>query len=333
MGGVGSETFCGHHVYGEEHLASLGAFEEFPHRRRHLLLDEAGPHRVPFRHESRVGHSAPNGQHVAGFHHRGKNAQFVRDLGPAEDHYVRPGRVVKQLAQGSQLAGQQRPGHRLHPGRHPRRRGVGAVDRPEGVLAEQIGRLRQSGPQCRVIGDLPGMEAGVLQKDHVSGRRPFGRFCHLWPYHGRHMMNPKASQLLHATGHRRQAEVRIGSVGAAQVAAHQHRRAPRPEFFYSPRRGANPKVVGHLPAVQRHVQVGAQQYPSPLDLDIIEGQKGGHPSAHSHTTSFSHSRPSWRRRIAKVRPLKSSSATKRINGPVRPDGPVTGGADLLPYDA
>ena len=65
------------------------------------------------------------------------------------------------------------------------------MHRSEGVLAEQISQLRQPGRQVRFVGGLPGMEPGVLEKEHVSRSGPTNRPGHLSPHQGRQMENRK----------------------------------------------------------------------------------------------------------------------------------------------
>ena len=98
------------------------------------------------------------------------SADLVRDLEAAEHDDERPRRVAQQAAEDLQLADHQQAGHRRQVVRDALGGGVGAVGRAEGVVDVDVGEAGQLLREDGVVGRLLGVEAQVLEQQHLARR-------------------------------------------------------------------------------------------------------------------------------------------------------------------
>ena len=116
----------------------------------------------------REGHGAADQDGVGALGERLEHADLVGHLDAAGDHDERPLGRVQQAAERLELAPQQQPGSGRQQVRDALGRGVRAVRGAEGVVDVDVGELREGGREGRVVGRLAGVEAQVLEQQHVA---------------------------------------------------------------------------------------------------------------------------------------------------------------------
>ena len=186
------------------------------------------------------------------------------DLGPAEDDGVGAPGVLPQLAHDLNLGTDklarrvwQQAGHVIH-------RGLGAVHHAEAVGDEGVGQPGQGrgkfSPLTVGLGRLPRVEAEVLQDEDVPvGHRRHGRGG-LFADGLRDEGHRTAQELGEPLGDRLKGVLRVGlTLGPAQVRGHDDPRAGVGQREDRRDRGAHPAVIGDGRALQRHVEVAADQ--------------------------------------------------------------------------
>ena len=234
--------------------------------------------------QEREAHPAADEQPVDLRQQRGDHPELVGDLAAAEDHHVRPAQrvpVAGQPGQHPQLAEQQVPRVRREPAGHVVDAGVLAVHGAEGVVhvrprgADQRGQpVGERLPLGVVLAGLPRLEAHVLQQGHaavdqlVDGRG--GTVADGVGGDG----DAGAEQLAESLGDRTERVSRVGrALGPAEVGGHDHPGTGVGEPGDRGHRGPDPPVVGDPGAVQRDVEVGADQHPParhPLGEQVVE---------------------------------------------------------------
>ena len=199
-------------------------------------------------------------------------AKLVRDLGPAEDGDERPFRVLEDPAERGELALHQEPGGGgLEEARDRVDRGLGSVGRREGVVHVAVAEPGQVARELGVVGLLLGMEAEVLeQHDLPRGESPRPRLRDgadaVW--RDRHVRRGELPEPGRHRGHR---VLRVGPApGAAEVRGEDDRGAPREAVADRGEGGPQAGVVAHPAAVERHVQVRAEEHALTRELELPE---------------------------------------------------------------
>jgi hypothetical protein len=130
-----------------------------------------------------------------------------------------------------------------------------AVDGPERILDEQLVAVRELAREGGVVLRLARVEARVLEHVHPVLRE----------------------QLLQAFAHRLHRELGILTFGAAQVRAHRHLcRLALEQELECRERGTDPRVVRDTAALERHVEVGADEDSLPGDVRIADRPRTVH---------------------------------------------------------
>ena len=231
-----------------------------------VLLEQALADLVALGLEEREDHAAADQQLVGLAEQVVDDAELVGDLRAAEHDDVGPLGVDGQPPQHVDLGGHQ-PAHRVRePLRHVVHGGLLAVHDAEPVGDERVGERGELVGERAALGvvlaGLAGVEADVLQQrdlavgeavdrragrvaDGVGGERDVG-----------------AEQLAEPGGHRAQRVAVLGrALRAAEVGGHDHPGAGVGERLDRRHAGPDPAVVGDRGAVERDVQVGADQDP------------------------------------------------------------------------
>ena len=226
----------------------------------------------------RERHRAPDQQRVDALDERGQHAELVRDLRSTEDGDVRSVGIGQQAAEHLDLSLEQPSRHRLPTGRsHEFGQGrdarVRAMGRPERVVHVGVGELGELPGEPDVVGLLPRMEPEVLEEHDVAGLDVAAD--RLGPVaddlvEGHHV---DAEQLRQAVGDGPEAELVLRlALRPPEMRGDHERGAPVEELAERGDGRADPHVVGDPAALERHVEVGADEDPGAGDVaEIVEG--------------------------------------------------------------
>ena len=238
-----------------------------------VLLEQALADLVALGLEEREDHAAADQQPVDRAEQVVDDAELVRDLGAAEHDDVRPLGVAGEPAQHLGLDLDQLAGRVRQPPGHVVDAGVLAVHGTEAVTDVDVGEsgeLVGEGAALRVVlALLARVEAQVLEQRDVAVAEPVdGRPGAVADRVGRELDRP-AEHLGQPLGDRGEAVLlhRL-ALGPAQVRAHDHAGAAVGEVGDRRRAGPDPAVVGDRAAVQRHVEVRADE--DPLAAEVSE---------------------------------------------------------------
>ena len=200
------------------------------------------------------------------------HADLVGDLGAPEHDHQRPRGVVEDGGQLAHLALQQQARVGRQPVGDPLGRRVGPVRGPEGVVDVEVGELGQIIGEAGVVALLPRLEAGVLEQQHRSGAELGGRGGDLGADDGRRELDLGTEQLAEPPRHRRQRELRIASPRAPEMGAEDDLRAAVAEQLDRRQGRADPLVVADLPALERGVEVGADEDGPSRHVGVADGR-------------------------------------------------------------
>lgn len=258
----------GHHVDGEYQLdaALLRTLDVLLDDRDLVLLEEGGADLVALGLEEGEHHAATDEEAVRLAEQLVNDGEFVGDLGTPERYDVGPLDVLGELLQDTYLGGDEVAGVVRQARREVVHGGVLAVDRAEAVAdvdvregGQPVGELAALGV---VLGGLAGVEAQVLDDGDVAvveardhGRGGFADRV------GRERHAP-AQEFTQARGGGGEGEGGVrGALGAAQVGGDDDLGARVREGLHGGQHGADTAVVGDGAAVERDVQVGADEDP------------------------------------------------------------------------
>ena len=172
--------------------------------------------------------------------------------------------LAEQLAQRLELPLEQEAGVRGQELRDPDRGRVRAVRRAEGVVDEQV----------EVVGELPGELGIVLRLARVEARV----LEDADPLVGQQLPQPLLDGLHRERG--------VLALGTAEVRADDDLRRVTFEQELERRQGRpDPRVVGHVPVLERHVQVRAHEHSLAGDVGVANG--AGPPQSRRSITSTS----------------------------------------------
>ena len=179
--------------------------------------------------------------------------------------------------EGGQLCGEEWTRGRLNVLGYARYGGMGTVSGAEGVKDEHVGQIRQRLRQHRVVGGLAGLEASILEQNHVTwltaGHRRFGVRSN--NVGGR--PHRKATQFGKHRRHRRHAQRLIDPpVWTPEMTAHDDDRARLPQRDDGRKSCSNTEVVRHNSTGQRHIEVCAKQHATTCDIEAVQRQERGH---------------------------------------------------------
>ena len=249
-------------------------------------LEQRGADVVALRLEEREDHAAADEQAVGLLDQVVDDAQLVGDLRPAQhDDVGALGRLGEPL-QHLHLGLHETADH----GREPRGdvvdAGLLAVHDPEPVGDEHVGQRRELvGERAAdgvVLARLALVEADVLEHGHLAVLQRRGDPLRLGADGVVGEQHGRAEQLGEALGHGLQ---RVGGVRRtlrpAEVRGDEHARTGTGELLDGRDAGAHAAVVGDRAAVQRHVQVAADQHPraaevSPAAREQVVDRLGRH---------------------------------------------------------
>ena len=246
-------------------------------------LEQALADLVALRGQEGEDHPAADQDPVGLAEQRVDDAELVGDLRAAEHDRVRPRDVVGQPRQHLDLGRDQPAGGVRQPlgdvddGGVLAVHGTEAVGDVRAVLAHQRGELvGERAALGVVLGGLARVEAQVLEQHQAAVlHRPDGRPGRLPHRVGRERDLDAGQQLADPLGHGGERVLLLGrALGPAEVGAHHDARAGVQEPLPRGQRRPDPAVVGDGGAVERHVQVAADQ-----DLAAREVAQRVDPSA------------------------------------------------------
>ena len=228
-------------------------------------------HLVALRGQERVGHAADDDQPVRLAEQVADDRELVRRLGPAEHHHVRSRRVGGELAQHRDLGDDQVPGGVREQPRHVVHAGVLAVQRAEPVARHTAWPARPAGPPAR-----PARRRPCWSRRARSARSPAAATSPSASPAAVAAADSPATSVANATGWPSSSPSRAATgrsdgppaaraaypspFGRPRCAQTMHPRAAAGQLADHRQAGLDPAVVGDPLAVQRHVQVGAQQH-------------------------------------------------------------------------
>lgn len=251
-----------------------------------VFLEQARTDPVALGLEEGEGHAAANQQVVGAAEQVLDHGELVRDLGTTQHHHIGAlGRVGERL-EHAHLSGYQVALVGRQQGRDVIDRGMAAVNRTEGIVhvgAVVPGQGLQLGGQFGALGGglggFAGVKAHVLQDEHLavaqSGRQRVGRFAHHVPcnHHGQ-----PAEGAQHVRGGADRVLGLGGAVGTAEMGHYDDAGTGLDQLLHHRKGGTHASIVGDDSAVQRHVQVAADQNVPPADTvgDQIVKSLGSH---------------------------------------------------------
>jgi hypothetical protein len=150
--------------------------------------------------------------------------------------------------------------------------GVGAMRRAEGIVHVEVGEAGEGLGELGVVLGLPRLEAAVLEQQDLFGGE--------LPRHPGDVVADDRGRLLHLQieqipeppadgGH---GEGRVGSLWAAEMRDEDDARPGFSEQLDGRQRGPDPGVVGDRAALERHVQISAQQDPAAVDIRVPDAR-------------------------------------------------------------
>ena len=163
---------------------------------------------APLGGDERIGHGAADEDAVGELEHLADDADLVGDLEPAEHDHERPCRVAQQAPEDLQLARHEQAGHGGQVVRDALRGRVRPVGRAEGVVDVHLREAGELPGEHGVVAGLLGVEAQVLEQQHLAGLERRGRLLGLGADAVVHGGHGAAEQLGEALGHRPHAKLR-----------------------------------------------------------------------------------------------------------------------------
>ena len=214
---------------------------------------------------------------------------LVGHLRAAEHDGERPLRILDEPLQRRDLALEQRPRRRRQVLGHADGRGVGAVHRAERVEHEPVREVGEVAREVRVVLRLARVPARVLEHEDLPGssraapRRTSGPTTSgAW-----NTRMPSSSPSRFETG---ASDVSGSCPFGRPRCEHSTIFAPRARSSsIAGQRRADARVVGHLAALERHVEVGAHEHRvARLHLQVAEGllAEAAHRQAPAADKSF-----------------------------------------------
>jgi hypothetical protein len=231
-----------------------------------VLLEEGDADLVALGLEEGVRHAAADQQPVGLAEQLVDDGELVGDLGTAEHHDVGPLDVLGELLEHRDLGGDQLARGVREAGREVVDGGVLAVHGAEAVADVQVGELGELVGEGAALGvvlaGLTGVEAEVLQDGDLALAQAVDDGPGGLADGVRGERHLAAQQLTQPLRGGRQGVGRVrGALGAAQVGGDDDLGAVLGELGDRRLDGADPAVVGDGRAVERHVEVGADEDP------------------------------------------------------------------------
>lgn len=242
----------------------LGALDVLLDRRDLVLLEQRDADLVPLGLEEGVRHASADEQPVGLAEQLVDDGELVGDLGAAERDHVRALHLVGELLEHADLGGDEVSGIVREPLRQVEDGRVLPVHRAEAVAdvdVREAGQLvGEGGALGVVLAGLAGVEAQVLDDGDTTvgeaGNDGLGGAADRVLGEG----DVGAEQLTEAGGGRGEGEGGVrGALGAAQVRGDDHAGARVGQRLDGGHYRADAAVVGDGGAVQRDVQVGADE--------------------------------------------------------------------------
>ena len=196
-----------------------------------------------------------------------------RDLGAAEDRRERPLRVLEQLREHLDLALHQQPGVGRQQLGDADGRGVRPVRRPERVVDVDVGVGREGRGEGRVVRLFLGVEAEVLEHQHLARPEALDRVLGPDPERVAGDRDVPAHQLGQDLPDRPQAQPVLDLAIRTPEMARQDDRGPRVEEQVDRRDGGpDARIVGDPAVGQRDVEVDANEDPFAGDVRVADGE-------------------------------------------------------------
>ena len=290
--GAFAKVFGHHHVAGEDHLAAgfRGLLGDGAGGVGHVVLAERAAHVEALRGEEGVGHGAADDEDVDLLDQVREQVDLGRDLGAADDGHQRPVGVAEGGFQRLEFrlhqpagAGGQEAGQRLGRGMRPMGGG-------EGIVAVDVAQGGDAAGEVFVVGLFAGVEADVLQQQHLGGAGLLGEV--LGAVEGFDELDRVAEGVFQrgdelAQGH----AVDDLALGPAEMRQQHGLAALVEDGLHGGHDPVDARGVGDLSVFHRHVDVDPGQDRLAVEVHIVEGFPAHGPPSLSVGRN---SRPYWR---------------------------------------
>ena len=228
-----------------------------------------------------VGHRPADPDRFGALDQGFEHTELVRDLGAAEEADEGSFRVQHGLECIELSLEQEARGHSLDVRNHPRRGGMGAVSRSEGIIHVDVGQARERLREHGIVLGFGSMEAQVFeQQDFAVGQIRYGLRDLIADAVGNEA-DPRlersreglVERLAKGTGDRGERQRRIGlAFRPAQMRSEDDPSTGRPQSVEGREGGPNPTVVADLPVGERHIQICADE--DTLSCDRARSEQG-----------------------------------------------------------
>ena len=254
---------CSIHRQQEHHVLFLCLLNHFPCKVHLISLQQGIAHAVTHGFQERICHAAANHNGVRLIQQILNHADFVGNLGAAQNGHERPFGIFQSLAHDGQLFFHQQTCISGQICRHARSGRMGSMYRTECVGHIDICQRCQLLGKFGVVLLLALFKAQVLQQQNLTGLQRSSLCLCVFPHNVLCENHRLAQQLAQALCHGSQSQAFFPlSLGFAQMGAGNHSRAVVQQILNRGQRGNNALVAGNLSGgfVLGHVKVAAQQY-------------------------------------------------------------------------
>ncbi len=264
LAGIGGKSVCGHHICRQQELDSpLFRFcHQLPGQFQLILLHLGLAKVAALGGQEGVGHAPANEQGINLGQKVADDANFIRDLGTANDGYKGPAGNAQYLAQHLDFPLHQQASIGRQVIGNTYGAGMGSVGCAKGVIDKYICQFRQFFGKLRIILFFTGIKADIFQKEHIPVIKGcYG--CLRFFANGRvHLCYRDCQQFFQPPGNGIQTQLFLdSSLGAAQM-RNQHQPGSLPAQEIDGGQGStNPGIIGDFPCAHGHVKVNPEQHP------------------------------------------------------------------------
>ena len=136
----------------------------------------------------------------------------------------------------------------------------------EGVVDVDVGERGQLGGQPGVVLRLPWLVADVLEHQDVPGPEVLRECAHVVAHHGGGERHVGAGQLGQPVRGRTQRQLGLAVLRPSEVRDEDQARAAAAQLLDRRQGRPDPRVVGDLAIIQRHVEVDPDQNPPAVEV-------------------------------------------------------------------
>ena len=208
-----------------------------------VRLDQGVAGGDPLGAEEAEAHRAADQEPVGGLEEPLDDANLVGHLGAAQHDAEGPRGVVAHRDQLTDLALEQEARVGGKQARHALGRRVGAVRGPERVVHIEVGERGEPARELRVVCGLAGLEAAVLEQQHLARLEVRGKRLDLGPGHPGGQGHRGPEKVGEARGDRGHRERRVEALGPVQMGDQHHRRAALAQQLDGGQRAADSRIV------------------------------------------------------------------------------------------